>query len=691
MSQIIYIHPQKYLSSTTGAEKSSEANWQSPVPKPGYTPILKADLPTLRYSLQKFLTRKSTSHRLSPNDNSKTGEQNDGSGPTPNHKSLTSAASVNSSPNINGAEDGKDGAISVLYRPIGQFLPLTLRQQLLTVAIRGIPASVTNQKVEKFLLDVLKLIRTDDSSGCLIDGWTNVVSPGLDIQEVYIRFSGWQILQNQNMSTSKSSSEKGDTTITEIAKNMKFFIDLFTNSELLSVHTDENSHRFVEDFCAKTDYKAPDSDVANKFQDLVNTILSPTNQSDSKSGDVVRNTGTSNTNESDDTIEYHVDLSKLGDIPRDFLAQLCRDIVEFRTRVITIEREKLARESYLESVRRREQVMRIFEKIRRSKSGHKSSRDGDQNDSGSKEVEGDDNEFDSVEAIDDAESVDDDYAVEQARIFKEKRESEVRYENLLRNFNTVIEPRIRLLRSDIERARNYETSLLEDRSRNLKEIVNLGRDPYYDSRRSYKEMEEELDAVDREKHGDQDKYVLEAMKAASKAQEINLGKGTGMKTTEDKLTENSQATTTTATGGISIKFSLKKAADKMVTRTTDTDYQVAQEGEKPEENEQETGEPEATGDDQGTREITDISSANSILQFSDADLSSRLQKLRESRFVDELVNEYLGVYEDELVEFIFENIAENKSRQVLLDDLRETFDNDAEIMVDKIWSREELQ
>ena len=391
---------------------------------------------------------------------------------------------------------------------------------------------------------------------------------------------------------------------------------------------------------------------------MVNALLSLTGQNDSKSGDVVRSTGTSKTSGSDDTIEYHVDLSKLGDIPRDFLAQLCRDIVEFRTRVITIER-KLARETYLESVRRREQVMRIFEKIRRSKSGHKPGGADDQNDNGSKEVEGDDNDFDSVEDIDDTESVDDDYSAEQARISKEKRESELRYENLLRNFNTVIEPRIRLLRSDIEKAQNYEMSLLHNRSLNLKEIVNLGKDPYYDSRRSYKEMEEELDAVDREKHGDQDKYILETMEAASKVQEINFGNDTGSKTTEDKLTENSQATTS----GISIKFSLKKATDKVTSRTTNTDYQTEQKGETTEENEQETRGPEATGDSQGTRAPATTSSADSILQFSDADLSSRLQKLRESRFVDELVNEYLGVYEDELVEFIFENIAENKSRQ----------------------------
>ena len=687
MSQIIYIHPQKYLSSTTGAEKSSEANWQSPVPKPGYTPILKADLPTLKYSLQKFLSQKSTSHGLSPNDNSRTGEP-DSSGSTSTHKPLTSSASANGSSDTNRAEEGKDGAIPVLYRPIGQFLPLMLGQQLLTIAIRGIPVSVTSQKIEKFLLEALKLVRADDSSRRLIDGWTNIVSPGLDIQEVYVRFSGCQVLQNQNMSKGKSSSEKDDTAaIADIAKNMKFFIDLFANSGPLSVHADENSNRFIEDFCAKTDYKAPDSDLSDKFQDLVNALLSLTGQNDSKSGDVVRSTGTSKTSGSDDTIEYHVDLSKLGDIPRDFLAQLCRDIVEFRTRVITIEREKLARETYLESVRRREQVMRIFEKIRRSKSGHKPGGADDQNDNGSKEVEGDDNDFDSVEDIDDTESVDDDYSAEQARISKEKRESELRYENLLRNFNTVIEPRIRLLRSDIEKAQNYEMSLLHNRSLNLKEIVNLGKDPYYDSRRSYKEMEEELDAVDREKHGDQDKYILETMEAASKVQEINFGSDTGTKTTEDKLNENSQATTS----GISIKFSLKKATDKVTSRTTNTDYQTEQKGETTEENEQETREPEATGDSQGTRAPATTSSADSILQFSDADLSSRLQKLRESRFVDELVNEYLGVYEDELVEFIFENIAENKSRQVLLDDLRETFDNDAEIMVDKIWSREELQ
>ncbi|CCK68318.1 uncharacterized protein KNAG_0A06620 [Huiozyma naganishii CBS 8797] len=97
-----------------------------------------------------------------------------------------------------------------------------------------------------------------------------------------------------------------------------------------------------------------------------------------------------------------------------------------------------------------------------------------------------------------------------------------------------------------------------------------------------------------------------------------------------------------------------------------------------------------TRDENTTKTVPLSSKIDDILPYSGADLEQRLAKLKESRVVDELVNEYLGVYEDELVEYNFDNIRENKSKEVLFEDLKEIFDEDAIKIVDTICKREEF-
>ncbi|KAJ4130366.1 U1 snRNP component [Fusarium falciforme] len=82
--------------------------------------------------------------------------------------------------------------------------------------------------------------------------------------------------------------------------------------------------------------------------------------------------------------------------------------------------------------------------------------------------------------------------------------------------------------------------------------------------------------------------------------------------------------------------------------------------------------------------------AEDRLPFTADELNIRLTNLKESRYVDELVREFLGVYEDELVEYILENIRVNQSKQALLNELRETFDEDGETIADRLWSPQRI-
>ncbi|CAN6603129.1 hypothetical protein TRVA0_002S02234 [Trichomonascus vanleenenianus] len=52
--------------------------------------------------------------------------------------------------------------------------------------------------------------------------------------------------------------------------------------------------------------------------------------------------------------------------------------------------------------------------------------------------------------------------------------------------------------------------------------------------------------------------------------------------------------------------------------------------------------------------------------------------------VDNII-EYLGVQEDELIEFIIQHVKEHKSPESLLKELEETLDEDAEVVVERVW------
>ena len=121
---------------------------------------------------------------------------------------------------------------------------------------------------------------------------------------------------------------------------------------------------------------------------------------------------------------------------------------------------------------------------------------------------------------------------------------------------------------------------------------------------------------------------------------------------------------------VKIKFDFKKAIDHSVDSSSeDEEYKESEELPKI---------------------PTKESAAEDLLPFTVEEMNIRLAELKESRYVDELVREFLGVYEDELVEYILENIRVNQSKQALLNELRETFDEDGETIADRLWSREEF-
>ncbi|CCK68980.1 Snu71p KNAG_0B05470 [Huiozyma naganishii CBS 8797] len=607
MSEIVYVSPQLYL--------VADSEWKSDVAKRGYIPMLKADLQTFEKMLHNT-SRLQSAHIKGPIDNSVHIKTNGSAG------SLLAKGS-----GANGGLFGENKMTSK-YVPLKQFLPISLEQQLHTISLHKVPFNESNGNVESFIAGILQIaLEANSQFFCSIKCWTNITSPGIDTQDLFVRLD--------------SGNDLG-----KYSNFVCFLKALVTKVGLLELHLDSNTTNFVKDHITQETKSDDIPDEAVKaFKGLIEKLK-------------VANLDGNKEHDNNVETEYKVDLRTLSDIPTDSLDQLCKDIKEFRTKVVSIEREKMTKEHFEESKRMKQHMMKMFEQIKKSNK-----------DQLGVDVEENVPDDDDVDDVGD-DGGDDDDVLEKQRLDQERASSNARYKEYLSTLASVIEPRIQKLKTDTLLTKQYEGRLTENRALALKELEHTSNDFYYDHHRSFKDEEEYLDSLNRAKFGD----VTVVAAQPKTINEENVTSSQSSKETESNLEEPETAGKESLVEDehMNIKIAFKRAIDK--PNDTEPNEAIKQ----------------MTRDENTTETIPLSSKIDDIIPYSGADLEQRLAKLKESRVVDELVNEYLGVYEDELVEYIFDNIRENKSKEVLFEDLKETFDEDAIKIVDTIWKREEF-
>ncbi|CAI4062094.1 Snu71p SKDI_07G2670 [Saccharomyces kudriavzevii IFO 1802] len=618
MKDLVFVSPQLYLSSQEG--------WKSDSAKAGYIPILKNDLQRFQNSLKHIVHARNSipGAPLGSNDDAAVKNSDQGSASS----KLKDAAVGNS----NASSENNVGASH--HQELKQFLPISLDQQIHTISLQGVSSSFSHGQIESLLGSCLNLALTEtqSNSSLKVEAWSSL-SSFLDTQDIFLRFN-------------KVDDDEA------FVGTLKYWSALFALIRKLhedfkiELHLDSNTQEYINDRAGIVLDVKPEN--ADNFYSIFKDIEGQTDESNSKN-EQLDNSST----------QYKVDISTLSDLPPDALEQLCKDIVEFRTKVVSIEKEKKMQTTYEESKRQRHQMQKVFDQIKKNHSGARGNDNADDDNANMEEEE---------EEEDDAE---DDFVLEKRKEQKELDESNRRYEDLLHHLHTEVEPKIKSIRADIITAGNYEEHLEKNRSLYLKELLHLANDIHYDHHRSFKEQEERMDGEDRAKNGN-------AKELASK--QISDDNFTSTKTAdtlallEDTGRSKSHDADKNVSGSpehVKIKFEFKKAIDHSVESSSEDE--------------------QSREDEEPPTKSTEESAAEDVLPFTAEELDARLAKLKKSRYVEELVREFLGVYEDELVEYILENIRVNQSKQALLNELRETFDNDGETIADKLWSREEFR
>ncbi|KAL3237746.1 Snu71p RNJ42_00733 [Nakaseomyces bracarensis] len=523
--KLVYVSPERlYLSHVS----KSDSGWTSIQPKVGYIPILKANLERFRTEQLNNLTKQ--------------------------------GGQIDVAKESAGVENNRDGGaggsatqkIERKYRPVTQFTPSTLEDQLFMVTI------VLKEEMNPSRSKALKGVNLDEATK------TNIIEEFLrraipSYEEVVV---SWTV--------SELSKGEHDETVIFVrfcpAKTSEFVsvVKQFSKAKNLEVHYDENTKRYIND---QDTIQVQDTQVDTRnYGKLMEECVG----------------GVQKTETMVEETDYQIDYNTLMDIPREALDQLSKEIIEFRTKVISIEKEKQVRQQYEDNERRRKHMAQLFNKLLKTKH---------------------DDDIDEEEE-------DDDVADEE-----EEGHDEEEYREMLGVWKE-LGPRLKRLGRRMDGARRYESDLAERHAENLRNLQRQGQDGYYGRRA--RDAEEIRDAEDREMHPE---VVVEGA----------AGTGTGRGAEKEK---------TKAAEKESIKINFKKA---MATE----------------------GQSEA--------------------------VEERYGALREHRVVEELVREYLGVVDDEVVAFVYEILEgdscdEEKQRR-LAQELEDLFDEEAAEFSARLFSK----
>ncbi|KAK7682920.1 hypothetical protein QCA50_013953 [Cerrena zonata] len=299
---------------------------------------------------------------------------------------------------------------------------------------------------------------------------------------------------------------------------------------------------------------------------------------------------------------YKVDKADLVDVPKDMKAKTISNIIKFRSRVLTIEKERRKREIDFERRKAKNRLKQIFEGI--------------------KEASTNDDNID--DKIDDTEEVNDEMPelseAEYEKYLEEqnRKELEKRYEERLNKIRNLEQSEKLLLSEKLSTLQNYEKNLIDNKFLYIEEI------------RNFEDFNVENSVTSNEK----------TSRLRNKERSIEEQK--------DKIDEEDEVKVEEL---VNQPIRLAKIPEPLAVLESNV--------------------PESK-----------TSTGNIIVSSLSQD---KLSKIEEK--ISDLIEEYLGIKEKVLIEFIYDFLLEKNldSKDELIHELEETLDEDSVIVVNDLW------
>ena len=422
--------------------------------------------------------------------------------------------------------------------------------------------------------------------------------------------------------------------------DLKWFLETYSNSNSNSINEIIPGCSIIKNDLIQNNLDSiiikPDN-ITNSLKSKINLIIN-----NSKNKQIKNLTGLEDLDQVLNSYSnYKVDNNDLIDIPNDMKESIVKDIIKFRSRMLLIEKDSRKREIEQERINTKNKLKRLFEGLKESTDGNNSNINNNNDD--------DENSLELLKSNrEEFEELNDE---EYNELIENKKINQIEEEfnNHLKNWEINQNKEIKKLIENLKILKNYENQLIDNKlkfiddfkklnNNDLLNLYNFKYNDYLKLRNQKRSIEEQKDELDRLK--EQEEKELEE---STTIQEPQLESHPEQKQEQKQEQEQEQE------------------SESQPEKESELQSEVIEEEEPMK------------------KKIK--------LEINIKNLSKDLKSKLNDKII-ELIEEYLGIKDEILIQVINENLINFNlsNKQELINELIEILDDDAENLVNDLWN-----